>query len=217
MDEQVTWKGQSFTLLVFGGIVFLCSIFFVLGMLVGRGQGKSTAEPSKVTDSAKSEKDPPPQDEKTTKSTYETIAVGKDANKESKSADVKEPEQAQSKPSSTDKPASPDKPAKAPPKPAPTTSTASSNTSAPPKTAAAKTAAASPAKMIYLQVNAVASDSAAKKQVTDLEKAGFRAVIMGGGGANALYKVQVGPFATTTDADTAKKKLESLGYKPIRK
>src|SRR5215471_17643041 len=114
MEEQVTWKGQSFTLLVFGGIVFLCSIFFVLGMLVGRGQGKSTTELSK-SDSAKSaEKDPPPQDEKTTKSTYETIAVGKEANKESRSPDVKEPQQAESRPSSTDKPAPADKPAKAP-------------------------------------------------------------------------------------------------------
>ena len=218
MEEQVTWKGQSFTLLVFGGIVFLCSIFFVLGMLVGRGQGKSTAEPSKLTDSAKSsEEDSPPQDEKTTKSTYETITVGKDANRESKLSESKDPEQAQSKPSSPDKPPSSDKPAKAPPKPAGKTSSTASTTSAPPKTAAPKPAASTPAKMIYLQVYAVASDSAAKKQATELEKAGFRAVIMGGGGANALYKVQVGPFATTTDADTAKKKLESMGYMPIRK
>src|SRR3954470_8917524 len=43
MDEQVGWKGQSFTLLVFAGIVFLCSIFFALGMLVGRSQGQKIA------------------------------------------------------------------------------------------------------------------------------------------------------------------------------
>jgi cell division protein FtsN len=71
--------------------------------------------------------------------------------------------------------------------------------------------------MIYLQVNAVASDTAAKKQAAELQKAGFTSVIMGGGGANSLYKVQVGPFATNADADTAKRKLEALGYKPIRK
>jgi len=43
MEEQTTWRGHSFTLLVFAGIVFLCSIFFVLGMLVGRAQGQKFA------------------------------------------------------------------------------------------------------------------------------------------------------------------------------
>ena len=44
MEESVSWKGHSFTLLVFAGIVVLCSIFFVLGMLVGRTQGQRAAE-----------------------------------------------------------------------------------------------------------------------------------------------------------------------------
>src|SRR5215510_4038860 len=39
MEEQNSVKGQTFTLMIFGGIVVLCSIFFVLGMLVGRMQG----------------------------------------------------------------------------------------------------------------------------------------------------------------------------------
>ena len=43
MEEQTTWKGHSFTLLVFSGIVVLCSIFFILGMLVGRAQGQKIA------------------------------------------------------------------------------------------------------------------------------------------------------------------------------
>jgi cell division protein FtsN len=43
MEDQPTWKGHSFTLLVFAGIVVLCSIFFVLGMLVGRSQGQKFA------------------------------------------------------------------------------------------------------------------------------------------------------------------------------
>jgi cell division septation protein DedD len=38
MEEQTSWKGHTFTLMIFGGIVMLCSIFFVLGMLVGRTQ-----------------------------------------------------------------------------------------------------------------------------------------------------------------------------------
>src|SRR4030095_10672689 len=45
MEETTTsWKNHSFTLLIFGGIVVLCSIFFVLGMLVGRNQGQQMAE-----------------------------------------------------------------------------------------------------------------------------------------------------------------------------
>jgi len=45
MEETTTsWKNHSFTMLVFGGIVVLCSIFFVLGMLVGRSQGQKIAE-----------------------------------------------------------------------------------------------------------------------------------------------------------------------------
>jgi cell division septation protein DedD len=43
MQEQTTWKGHAFTLVVFAGIVVLCSIFFILGMLVGRAQGQKIA------------------------------------------------------------------------------------------------------------------------------------------------------------------------------
>ena len=43
MEDQTSWRGHSFTLLVFTGIVVLCSIFFILGMLVGRAQGQKLA------------------------------------------------------------------------------------------------------------------------------------------------------------------------------
>jgi cell division septation protein DedD len=43
MQDQTGWKNHSFTLMVFAGIVFLCSIFFVLGMLVGRAQAQKSA------------------------------------------------------------------------------------------------------------------------------------------------------------------------------
>ena len=42
MEEQ-TWKSHAFTLLVFAGTVVLCSIFFILGMLVGHAQGQKAA------------------------------------------------------------------------------------------------------------------------------------------------------------------------------
>jgi cell division septation protein DedD len=43
MEDQNSWKGHTFTLMIFGGIVVLCAIFFVLGMIVGRMQGVRTA------------------------------------------------------------------------------------------------------------------------------------------------------------------------------
>ncbi len=131
MDEQVTWKGQSFTLLVFAGIVFLCSIFFVLGMLVGRGQGKSAAESAAVNEAVKSaEEVGRTQEVKSTNSPNESIAIGKEANKEIKPREASEPEPARSRTPVPDKPAK--SMAKAAPVPAP----------APPKAAPAKAAAA---------------------------------------------------------------------------
>ncbi len=44
MDDQTSWRGHSFTLLIFGGIVVLCSIFFILGMLVGRAQVETVVQ-----------------------------------------------------------------------------------------------------------------------------------------------------------------------------
>ncbi len=43
MDDQTSWKGHSFTLLIFGGVVILSSIFFILAMLVGRTQAEPVA------------------------------------------------------------------------------------------------------------------------------------------------------------------------------
>lgn len=60
MEEQTTWKGHTFTLLVFTGIVVLCSIFFILGMLVGREQGQKVASAAGTT--VKSEAKAPKED-----------------------------------------------------------------------------------------------------------------------------------------------------------
>jgi cell division protein FtsN len=43
MEEATSWKGHTFTLFVFAGIVVLCSIFFILGMLVARAQAQKLA------------------------------------------------------------------------------------------------------------------------------------------------------------------------------
>jgi cell division septation protein DedD len=44
MQELASWKTHTFTLFIFSGIVVLCSIFFILGMLVGRSQGQKIAK-----------------------------------------------------------------------------------------------------------------------------------------------------------------------------
>ena len=65
MEEQTTWKGHSFTLLVFTGIVVLCSIFFILGMLVGRHAGAENRERRHCRSRAtKTDATPSPSEEK---------------------------------------------------------------------------------------------------------------------------------------------------------
>src|SRR5262245_19846373 len=52
MVEPTSWKGHSFTLMVFAGIVVLCSIFFILGMLVGRSPAQHPPETASAATSA---------------------------------------------------------------------------------------------------------------------------------------------------------------------
>ena len=49
MDDN-SWRGHNFTLLIFGGVVVLCSIFFILGMMIGRAQVPAVSEVRAVTD-----------------------------------------------------------------------------------------------------------------------------------------------------------------------
>src|SRR5437867_2410008 len=63
MEEQTSWKGHTFTLMIFGGIVVLCSIFFVLGMLVGRAQSLKIANIASAEAAAKAPSKELPRDE----------------------------------------------------------------------------------------------------------------------------------------------------------
>ena len=177
MEDQASWKGHGFTLLVFAGIVILCSIFFVLGMLVGRGQGQHTAQTAVVTAAAKAA---------TAEARTQTRPVETGAEPALIVAPPPEPVR------------------ETPPVPV-----------APTK--AAPAAAPVPEKMLYLQVDALEKSAAARKEVDELRKKGFSAIILEPGGTNKLYKVQVGPFSNIAEADIAKRKLESMGYKPIKK
>lgn len=72
MEEQTTWKGHSLTLLVFVGIVVLCSIFFILGMLVGRQQGQKFASIA-AAEAAPKENTAAPKEEKPQLTFFESV------------------------------------------------------------------------------------------------------------------------------------------------
>src|SRR5882724_9087620 len=73
MEEQTTWKAHSFTLLVFAGIVVLCSIFFILGMLVGRAQGEKIASAAAEDAAAKVGARPAPGQAKPDLTFYDSV------------------------------------------------------------------------------------------------------------------------------------------------
>jgi cell division septation protein DedD len=187
MEDQTSWKGHSFTLLVFTGIVVLCSIFFMLGMLAGRAQGQklgftASAAPSKV------EARPEPREENKPDLTFY------DSVKKSESPSLEPP-------------------------PPPKIEPAIRNT---PKAAEPEPAAAAvpaPSSVLNYQIGALRKSSDAEKFVDELKKKGFRAFILAPApdDASPLFRVQVGPFGDTIEAEEAKKKLESAGYQPILK
>ena len=189
MEDQASWKGHGFTLLVFVGIVILCSIFFVLGMLVGRGQGQHTAQTAVVTAAAKA-------------ATAEARTQTQTQNDRSELSSTPGIEAARVPQLIAVPPTEPVKE-----KPPVTVA----------QTKAAPAAAPVPEKMLYLQVDALEKSSAARMEVDELRKKGFSAIILEPGGTNKLYRVHVGPFSNTAEADIAKRKLESMGYKPIKK
>jgi cell division septation protein DedD len=60
MEDQTTWRGHAFTLFVFAGIVVLASIFFILGMLVGRAQGQKAVAAASDEAAVKADSQPAP-------------------------------------------------------------------------------------------------------------------------------------------------------------
>jgi cell division septation protein DedD len=195
MEEQASWKGHSFTLMVFTGIVVLCSIFFILGMLVGRTQGQkiaAAAAEEATAKAAETETEIVPEEKKPELTFYESV------DNQSQSF---EPAIA-AKPA-LETPKQPDPPVVAPsPKPA------TKPANAPPTGSA-----------VNYQIAALSKYADAEKLVTELKKKSFRAFILtpGGSDGNRLFRVQVGPFRKEQEAELVKRQLEAAGYKPIVK
>jgi cell division septation protein DedD len=203
-EDQTTWKGHTFTLLVFAGIVVLCSIFFILGMLVGRQQGQKYA--SVASAAAKNEAKETPKDDKQDFTFYDSVKREDDAALRPAAPPRVDPD-----------------PEPQPDPPAPTRAEPVKKPEPAPKRAPVPEAASgpspAPSNVINFQVGAVRKASDAKKLLDDLKKKGFRALILdpAKGDSNPLYRVQVGPFADVVEAESVKKKLEKEKYQVYSK
>jgi DedD protein len=192
MEEETSWKGHSFTMLVFTGIVVLCSIFFILGMLVGRDQGQKLAVAASALAAAKAEAKALPKEESKPDLTFYDS--------------VKRTEPSLEPPPPLEiEPVVPDPPKAADPEPS-----QSGSRPAP---------ARAPENVLNYQIGAVRKSGDAEKLLDAVKKKGFRGFILAPSSdeANPFFRIQVGPFADRIEADEAKKKLESAGYQPILK
>ena len=79
MEDQNSIKDQTFTLMIFGGIVVLCSIFFILGMLVGRTQGVKLATVAAAEAAVKANSPKPAIEDRPELSFYDTVDKKKPA------------------------------------------------------------------------------------------------------------------------------------------
>jgi len=204
-EDQTTWKGHTFTLLVFAGIVVLCSIFFILGMLVGRQQGQKYA--SAAGAAAKNEAKAAPKDDKQDFTFYDS---------------VKKEDQAALQPTAPPPKADPE-PDPRPEPPAPARAGPEKKPEPAPKRElapeAAPAASPAPSNVVNWQVGAVRKASEAQRLLRELKKKGFRAFILTPeeGDSDRLYRVQVGPFADVIEAEEVKKKLERQKYQVYSK
>ena len=189
-QDQTSWKGHTFTLLVFAGIVVLCSIFFILGMLVGRAQGQKLVANAPLASSAKNELKAPPKDDKPDLTFYES---------------VKKPDSALQA---------------APLKPAPVPEPDPAETPKEKKAArAAEAPSPAPSTAINWQIAAVRKEADARKLLDQVKKQGFKAFILSPaeGDSNPYFRVQVGPFFDVVEAQDVKKKLEAAKYSILKK
>ena len=189
MEDQTSWKGHTFTLLVFTGIVVLCSIFFILGMLVGRAQGQKLANAT-VASSAKNEAKASAKDDKPDLTFYESKKDDSTLAAPFKPAPAPEPPPVETP---KEKPAAV---ARAVEKPSP-----------------------APAMVINWQIGAVRKDADAQKLLDQVRKKGFKAFILAPaeGDPNPYFRVQVGPFSDVIEAQDVKKKLEEAKYSILKK
>lgn len=181
MEEQASLRGQGFTLAVFGGLAALFAFFFILGMIVGRGQGTRTALNEEVVPAAQ-----PTSGESGDESAddfYE--AVTRD----------EFPPPARPEAGSPAERAAP-----APPSTAPSTALPDTGGVA-----------------VLFQLGAFQTEQTAERVVSEAREKGFPALVMRPEPADEsqLYRVQVGPYTSTDQAQSVREQLETAGYEVI--
>lgn len=194
MEEEITWKGHTFTLLVFTGIVVLCSIFFILGMLMGRTQAQKVALAAPA-ETVKTDAKTEGKEDNPDFTFYDSVKKEKTPVLEPPPAPAAEPEQASSQKTQ----AQPEREVVL---------------LDPPPVVTSK-----PENSFNYQIGALRKAEDAEKLVAAVKKKGFRAFILApvSGDPNPFFRVQVGPFSDQIDAERTKKKLEGEGYQPILK
>ena len=187
MEEATSWKGHTFTLFVFGGIVVLCSIFFVLGMLVGRAQAQKLGPTEANASILRGEAKRGPAEDKSDFTFYDAVKKEASANFDHEPAKLETP------------PAPAATPADPPSEPPPSAARASSNTFNYQVGAVRKRA---DAEKVVDELKAKGFRGFIVNPAAD--------------DPNPFFRVQVGPFSDS-DAPAAKKDLEAAGYRPIPK
>ena len=213
-ETTASWKNHSFTLLIFGGIVVLCSIFFVLGMLVGRNQGQQIAEMRFA-------------EEKKNKS---VAVAGADDLKLNYYAETTEPKSDLRLQPAPEPPTAEPGIAAAPVKSGSSSSPNRSDTSSTKPAAADKTSASTKptakptvaktpvptSKDTYLQVLATKNEKQAKAELKKVQSKGFpKALIMEVTLKNERWhRVMVGPYKES-EVSLAQSDLRAKGYKDV--
>ncbi len=188
---------------LFLGVVLLCGVFFTLGYVMGRNQfGGSVHAESTTKNTASSSPKSKPADAPAATTDWDFYDKNKDTTH-------LEPPAAAMK--------------SAPPASTPTKTTANNSTpaaTAKPSANDAKTARlqqpAIPKSAILLQVAALRRQSDALEMAEAIQQKRFPCFVATPSSDN-YYRVQVGPYQDVAAAESAKRSLEQLGFKPIIK
>ena len=216
MDEtNTTWKNHSFTLLIFGGIVALCFIFFVLGMLVGRNQGQRLAEIAAAEEAASKPIADTAEDfplEFYSQTTEEKPALKLQPVPETPASTAVTPPAPETTPAEKTTVTAKSQPVEAKPQPAAKATAEKSTATA--KPSAPRTSAKSPAaREVFLQVTANKNEKQASQELKRVESKGFNGKILTGKTSGGqIHRVVVGPYKES-EINLVKSDLAAKGYK----
>jgi cell division septation protein DedD len=189
MEGETLWEGQGFTLVIFVSVVVLCSVFFILGMLVGGSQAAEVEGPVSVEESVSI----PEESEEPNLTFYDSVAEA-----ELPGLELPEPEPEETIAEGGESEIGRD--SQSPPEPEPISAGPS-----PPPVA------------LMLQIGAFSSVDQAEALRDRLVDMDFPAFVMPPGPDDAvpLNRVRVGPFNENAEAERVGAALEAEGFDPL--